>query len=237
MNMGDEILFRSEGGLKGSGTVRRSRLIGIGSAIPETEDCFSDESVDLSNDMVKNMPAYGIFRDDPFNTPTRKSRRSPTILTKSTRSSTVAGLDLEVGNSSSIGSVKAAVDGNMILALERTLFAALNNSWLLAIGGVGLMTIGDEDKKAKHSGMVILCLSMFTALYAFVVHNLRVQQLRRGDDFSYSQTQLWGIILAMFTLLTLGLELYNGILHPYLKRAATVELSANENIFEQNFEG
>lgn len=232
MTMGDENTNTFEGPYGGSGTFHRFRHILGGTTIPETEIYLSDDDSHMVGE-VKKIPAYGMFREDVSSIPSKKSQLDHYTPTMSTKGSTVDNMDLEAGNSSSFETVKLkeVVDGSMILALERTLFAALNNAWLLAIGGVGLMAIGDQDKTANQTGVAILSLSIVTAFYAFVVHNLRVQQLRRGDNFSYIHSVLWGSIIAVFTLLTLGLELYNGILHPYLKRAATVELSANDNVF------
>ena len=233
MNMGDENTNTFEGPYGGTGTFHRFRHILGGTTIPETEIYLSDDDSNMVGE-VKKIPAYGMFREDVVSSiPFKKSQLDHYELTMSTKGSTVDDMDLEAGNSSSFETIKLkeVVDGSLILALERTLFAALNNAWLLAIGGVGLMAIGDQDKTANQTGVAILSLSIVTAFYAFVIHNVRVQQLRKGKNFSYLHSVLWGSIIAVFTLLTLGLELYNGILHPYLKRAATVELSANENVF------
>merc|ERR1740136_543383 len=50
---------------------------------------------------------------------------------------------------------------SLILGMERTLFAALNNAWLLAIGGVGLMSVGQD--RANYVGVVILSLGAVCA--------------------------------------------------------------------------
>ena len=44
-------------------------------------------------------------------------------------------------------------NASLILGMERTLFAALNNAWLLAIGGIGLMSVGSGDERATLGGM------------------------------------------------------------------------------------
>eukprot|EP00584_Thalassiosira_punctigera_P007361 CAMPEP_0172541612 /NCGR_PEP_ID=MMETSP1067-20121228/12388_1 /TAXON_ID=265564 ORGANISM="Thalassiosira punctigera, Strain Tpunct2005C2" /NCGR_SAMPLE_ID=MMETSP1067 /ASSEMBLY_ACC=CAM_ASM_000444 /LENGTH=237 /DNA_ID=CAMNT_0013327681 /DNA_START=84 /DNA_END=796 /DNA_ORIENTATION=- len=58
------------------------------------------------------------------------------------------------------GASTASDDGHpdlsLILALERTFFAALNNAWLLAIGGIGLMSVGEDTKGAIYAGVAIL---------------------------------------------------------------------------------
>ena len=42
------------------------------------------------------------------------------------------------------------LDLSLVLGMERTLFAALNNAWLLALGGVGLMSVGNGDRRATN---------------------------------------------------------------------------------------
>jgi hypothetical protein len=69
------------------------------------------------------------------------------------------------------------LDFTLILGLERTLFAALNNAWLLAIGGIGLMSVGSDDNRATNAGIIILCGGITSSLIAYGMHFLRVWQV------------------------------------------------------------
>jgi len=69
------------------------------------------------------------------------------------------------------------LDLTLILGLERTLFAALNNAWLLAIGGIGLMSVGSDDNRANNAGIIILCGGIISSLIAYGMHFLRVWQV------------------------------------------------------------
>lgn len=69
------------------------------------------------------------------------------------------------------------LDLTLILGLERTLFAALNNAWLLAIGGIGLMSVGSDDNRANYAGIVILCGGIISSMIAYGMHFLRVWQV------------------------------------------------------------
>ena len=69
------------------------------------------------------------------------------------------------------------IDLTLILGLERTLFAALNNAWLLAIGGIGLMSVGSDDNRANNAGIIILCGGIISSLIAYGMHFLRVWQV------------------------------------------------------------
>jgi uncharacterized membrane protein YidH (DUF202 family) len=118
-----------------------------------------------------------------------------------------------------------AVDPSVILSMERTMFAALNNAWLLAIGGVGLMSVGHDDYRATTGGIVILIGAIVTAMMAYGMHILRVVQLRKNADFRYSHSVLWASMIASFTIVTLFLELNFGIMYPYLQREKTVTIA------------
>lgn len=114
---------------------------------------------------------------------------------------------------------------SLILALERTLFAALNNSWLLALGGMGLMSVGNGDDRAVYGGIIVLSGGIASALLACSMHFLRIRQLQRKKIFLVSQTIFWVSLIAMMTVLALALELYFGILYPYLRREKAVSIS------------
>lgn len=119
------------------------------------------------------------------------------------------------------------VDPSIVLSLERTLFAALNNAWLLAIGGVGLMSVGHGDQNAKNAGIAILVGGIVSALMAFGMHMFRVVQLRKNMSFCYSQSLFWASIIALMTLVTLLLELNFGVMYPYLQREKTVTIAGD----------
>ena len=55
---------------------------------------------------------------------------------------------------SSVSDVEASL--SLIAGLERTMFAALNNAWLLVMAGVGLNMVGNNDEGATRSGIAIL---------------------------------------------------------------------------------
>jgi Vacuolar transporter chaperone len=122
---------------------------------------------------------------------------------------------------------KHIVDPSVVLSLERTLFAALNNAWLLAIGGVGLMSVGHGDQKATNAGIVILVGGIASALMAFGMHLFRVVQLRKNISFCYSQSIFWASIIALMTIVTLLLELNFGVMYPYLQREKTVTIAGD----------
>ncbi len=45
---------------------------------------------------------------------------------------------------------------SLVASLERTLFAGLNNVWLLIMAGIGLMSVGNDDNDAVSSGVYVL---------------------------------------------------------------------------------
>lgn len=117
------------------------------------------------------------------------------------------------------------VDASLILSMERTLFAALNNAWLLAIGGIGLMSVGNDDTRATNLGIVILIGGIIGAIMAYGMHFWRVEQLKKKQAFRYSHSIFWTSMIASMTVATLILEMYFGILHPYLQREKAVIIS------------
>lgn len=113
----------------------------------------------------------------------------------------------------------------LILGMERTLFAALNNAWLLSIGGMGLMSVGSGDTRATHAGMGIMLGGVVNAFTAFGMHYLRVRQLKENRPCKYSHTLVWTAIVAMMSICALILELYFGVLYPYLNREKAVTIA------------
>ena len=137
--------------------------------------------------------------------------------------------DLELGSRATLLSNRTkatvtAVDASLILGLERTLFASLNNAWLMSLGGVGFMSVGDQT--ATRFGIAILCASIIMATLAFTMHFIRLNQIRTPyAGLQYSHTILWvGAIMCLF-LLILVLELSFGVLHPYLQRTKAVSIT------------
>ena len=53
------------------------------------------------------------------------------------------------------GTSDIEVSLSLVAGLERTLFAALNNAWLLVMAGIGLNMVA-KDENAKRSGVFIL---------------------------------------------------------------------------------
>ena len=116
-------------------------------------------------------------------------------------------------------------DPNFILSLERTLFAALNNAWLLAMGGVGLMSVGNNDPIPLFGGIGLVGMAISVTMFALLMHFSRIHQVKTGKTFQYSQTVLWVAFIGIGTLVTMGLTLYYGIVYPFLKRTAAVEVT------------
>ena len=116
-------------------------------------------------------------------------------------------------------------DFNLVLGMERTLFAALNNSWLLALGGIGLMSVGSGDQRATESGIFILIGGIVSAFAAIMMHFIRLYQIRNNRPCQHKQTILWSSIIAIMTIITFGLELYFGMLYPYLDREKAVTIA------------
>ena len=110
----------------------------------------------------------------------------------------------------------------LILGLERTFFAAMNNAWLLVMGGIGLMSVGSNDTAATNSGIFILASGIVCAGLAYIMYIGRVTQLKRKTPFQFSHTVLWMSLVTAVTISALALELHYGTLYPYLERRAAV---------------
>jgi hypothetical protein len=125
----------------------------------------------------------------------------------------------------SVEVLKKDETASLILGAERTLFAALNNAWLLAIGGIGLMSVGNDDARATNGGALILSLAIASTSIAYGMHVWRVNQMKNNKPFQLSHTIIWSSVIAALTLATLVLELYFGVMHPYLDREKTVVIA------------
>lgn len=127
------------------------------------------------------------------------------------------------------GSKEEVVDPSVVLSLERTLFAALNNAWLLVLGGIGLMSVGHGDQRATHGGIAILVGGIVSAVMAYSMHIFRVVQLKKNITFSYNHSVFWASVITLMTVVCLLLELKFGVMYPYLQREITVTIAENNN--------
>lgn len=122
------------------------------------------------------------------------------------------------------GKGQQAISLELVLAMERTLFAALNNAWLLTLGGVGLMSVGVEA--ATRIGVVVLAGGIVAAVTAFITHWMRFRSLLQSTSFRPNSSVVFVAVFFLLTIATLVLELYYGIQYPYLERAQKVAMSS-----------
>ena len=106
--------------------------------------------------------------------------------------------------------------------MERTFFAALNNAWLLVMGGIGLMSVGGGDERATNGGIFVLASGIAMAALAYTMHVSRVNMINRNKSFRLSHTVFWTSLIIGITVLALSFELYFGITYPYLERQKAV---------------
>ena len=126
------------------------------------------------------------------------------------------------------GKGQQAMSLELVLAMERTLFAALNNAWLLTLGGVGLMSVGVEA--ATRIGAVVLAGGVVAAVTAFVIHWMRFRSLLQSKSFRPNSSVVFVAVFFFLTIATLVLELYYGIQYPYLERAQKVAMSKVDGV-------
>ncbi|KAL3930143.1 MAG: hypothetical protein SGBAC_011889 [Bacillariaceae sp.] len=119
---------------------------------------------------------------------------------------------------------QASIDPSVTLSLERTLYASLQHSWLLAVGGVGLMSVGENKPMPTNLGIALLGISIVSVLGALMMHYVRLFQIKSGKTFKFWQTALFTSLITLCILITLALELYFGILYPYLLRTWSVQV-------------
>ena len=125
-------------------------------------------------------------------------------------------------------SKRKTVDPSVTLSLERTLYASLQHSWLLALGGVGLMSVGEGEKIPTSLGISLIGVSVLSVLGAMMMHYVRLLQIRSGTPFKFWQTALFTSFITICILLTLSLELYFGVLYPYLLRTRSVAIAGEQ---------
>lgn len=117
------------------------------------------------------------------------------------------------------------VDGSLILSMERTVYASLNQAWMLVGCGVGFMSIGaSNDSVPDHLGFLIILFALVFAVGSYLVHVLRLRAFARGDPLTGMVTVVWVGLLVAVIFITLLLELYYAVTYPYLTRAKAVEL-------------
>ena len=127
------------------------------------------------------------------------------------------------------GELRHSPDPSLILGMERTLFAALNNAWLVSLGGIGLMSVGSGDMRATYGGIAMLIGGVISAVMAFGMHFWRILQLQNRQTFRYAHTIFWSSMIAAMTVVTLILEMYFGICYPYLQREKAVSIANHDN--------
>jgi hypothetical protein len=116
------------------------------------------------------------------------------------------------------------INSNLILALERTFFSSLNNAWLLAFGGVGLLCVG-KNEVAIHGGVIMITGSLMLIMLSTMFHFNRARQIENGIDTNwFAQTKVWAAITCGLTLVVLSMEIYFALKFPYLDRTWSVKV-------------
>jgi hypothetical protein len=153
--------------------------------------------------------------DISFGQTFRKSSRSGIVGHEALRASLANGEDAILDEIAIV-----TRDFALVLGMERTLFAALNNSWLIAVAGIALMSVGKDDR-AIRGGIGIIILSIISVLIAMYMHCVRIWQIRNDKALHFYSTIGWSIGVGILSLIALVLELYFGILYPYHTRTST----------------
>lgn len=110
----------------------------------------------------------------------------------------------------------------LILGMERTFFAALNNAWLMVMAGIGLMSVGNNDDRATTGGIFILASGLGLATLAYTMHVARVAMVNNNKSFWLAHSVFWASVIVGITIVALSLEIYFGTTYPYLERRAAV---------------
>ena len=66
-------------------------------------------------------------------------------------------------------------------------------------------------------------------IVAIVLHVYRVWQIKNGKNISYSQTFFWAGLVGGLSFISLVLEIYFGLVHPYLLREKIVSIAKDED--------
>ena len=111
--------------------------------------------------------------------------------------------------------------------MERTLYATLNQAWLIVLAGIGFMHIAATgDNVPNRLGFTLILAGTFLATTSYIIHVRRLQTFTRGEELNRCPTVLFnGIIVAMI-FAALMFELCYGVLYPYYgtERAAAVSI-------------
>ena len=123
------------------------------------------------------------------------------------------------------GFCRAHIDGSLILSMERTLYAALNQAWMLVLCGIGLMSIGAANNSIPDElGFYIIAAAIVFAVGNYVVHVSRLHAFSNGRPLRGLVSIVWTGMLVAVIVGALILELHYAVLYPYLERAKAVEI-------------
>lgn len=90
------------------------------------------------------------------------------------------------------------------------------------------MSVGHGDQHATRGGIVILVGGILSAMIAYGMHFLRLKQIAGSKPFPNAHSSLWAMMIASMTVATLSIEVYFGILYPYLNREKAVTIASWE---------
>lgn len=112
------------------------------------------------------------------------------------------------------------------IGMERTYFAAFNNAWIMAIAGIGLMSVGTNEASTG-CGAIIISASIVFCIAAFFMHRKRAHVFLKKDS-GRTETILWMGMITFVSLVALILELVFGIMYPYLDRSKAVSIEGQQ---------
>ena len=109
------------------------------------------------------------------------------------------------------------LDGSLILAMERTLFSALNQCWTLVMIGIGLMCVGATNDSVPDSlGVAIIVGGICFACLSYATHVSRLRSFYYGQGLGPGGSMLWTGSLMVLLVLGLACELHYALLYPYV---------------------
>lgn len=118
------------------------------------------------------------------------------------------------------------IDGSLVLTMERTLYAALNQAWLVVISGVGFMSIGARgDNFPNFLGFMLILAGALFAVGSYIVHVRRLRAFTRNEPIGSLTSVLFTGTLVGTIFVSLMFELYYSVLYPFLDRAAAVSIT------------
>ena len=95
------------------------------------------------------------------------------------------------------------------------------------------MSVGNGDTRATRGGAVIIVGAILSAVFAMVMHAIRVHGSSTDQTTRACISVGWTFLAVLLTLATFVLELSFGIAYPYLERERVVmivETSADDGI-------